>query len=86
MPEIRTKRFVSSFLSYEGVFFPLELYNGYYLQFYLMEQIFRTRGILGMDSGAESLYHAEIDAFNQRMSASLTGKLAMFCGVEPLPQ
>ena len=43
-------------------------------------------GILGVDSGAETLYHAEIDAFNQRMSASLTGKLAMFCGVEPLPQ
>ena len=43
-------------------------------------------GILGVDSGAEMLYHAEIDAFNQRMSASLTGKLAMFCGVEPLPQ
>lgn len=43
-------------------------------------------GILGVETSAATLYREEISAFNQRMRASLTGKLAMFCGVEPLPQ
>ena len=43
-------------------------------------------GILSAQTGAAELYRAQIVAFNDRMNASLTGKLAMFCGVEPLPQ
>lgn len=41
---------------------------------------------LSADTGASELYTDQVARFNQRMSASLTGKLAMLLGVEPLAQ
>lgn len=42
--------------------------------------------VLAEDSDMTGRYQSQSAAFNQRMSASLTGKLAMLLGVEPLPQ